>query len=913
MRKKEFLINAVRMVEVEGSPNVPTSLHYTGKGRLLIGSAAIAAAERRNQINEDFKIDLGNIEPGSAPKRMFKTSDGEKRSAAALTGDYLHEILNCTKEWLADNGISKSASILLAEPLSMQTELASSDWLSNYRRNLERILRGKRLLHPDGFKDIEFLPEPFAVFQYYRYGHRHPIVAERTKHHALVLDFGGGTFDVCIIETTKEGDISQSGRNSRPLAASSAPIGGFFINRVVAEELFRKYVIPKHENAKFRKGLEVYNGWRKNVVDLGTVSDEYRNFVENFHCSIYAIENPKITICNSVIDWSLDTSHSLSVPVVLPKHPFLADEQTVNLQLQATELREIFMNRVWKQRLVPVIHHALQRGKEELNGAPISVVLLSGGSANMRWLGELLQRDFSQDLVHAEVLRIANFQEVVAKGLAIECARRFYNEDGDFASVTYNRLCLILDADASGQEIRPFKGRTNGLPSVADLPGVLLPSASVLKSFMDRPMKWRVRLDRPPRRQLEYYFLRSSFNPNDIENLQNIEEHTVYTPKETSFDQHLQVQLTVKADGTSLPRFVYKTGRTEEEETAVVGKPFYLDMTYNVAGSGSAAYIGVDFGTSNSSVSFVDASSIEIYRTRSEEASWVELSDLVAILPYPLAGPLASYLGQSDQSGLITHAMEFVEATLAMAAYVAYFDYCVHKGRAETHIFKGFTQRSAGPLWGLLKECLAQSRKRATISAPYAELLGPELHKPIDDVVTFFAQWKHGKSSDASIDTLRPVQILANISQKVFAENTFGFFEHVRKQRFATEYTGLFRYASGSPPFIRVLEYHGTQAFSEDEPFLFNEETGKALSLQPLLFWEKCPNHPDTGTHCFLFDKSAKESGVFSFKAATFPCVLEVTKTNEYSALANRLEQFLQIDPILQLLDVKGTPEETAR
>src|SRR5437762_1177000 len=126
-------------------------------------------------------------------------------------------------------------------------------------------------------------------------------------------------------------------------------------------------------------------------------------------------------------------------------------------------------------------------------------------------------------------------------------------------------------------------------------------------------------------------------------------------------------------------------------------------MTYNVAGSGAAAYIGVDFGTSNSSVSFVDASSIEIYRTRSEEASWVELSDLVSILPYPLAAPLASYLGQSDQAGLVTHAMEFVEAALAMAAYVAYLDYCLHKGRGETHIFKGFTQRSAGPLWGLLK------------------------------------------------------------------------------------------------------------------------------------------------------------------------------------------------------------------
>ena len=219
MRKREFLINAVRMVEVDGSSNVPTNLFYPSKGRALIGSAAIAATSRRNQLNEDFKIDLGNIDPSSSsPKRLFRSADGEKRSASALTGDFLHELLLHTRGWLDDNGISKSTNILLAEPLSMQTDLASADWLSKYRRNLERILSGK------GFENIEFLPEPFAVFQYYRYGHRHPIVAERTKHHALVIDFGGGTFDVCIIETTKEGDISQSGRNSRPLAASSLRI-----------------------------------------------------------------------------------------------------------------------------------------------------------------------------------------------------------------------------------------------------------------------------------------------------------------------------------------------------------------------------------------------------------------------------------------------------------------------------------------------------------------------------------------------------------------------------------------------------------------------------------------------------------------------------------------------------------------
>jgi len=58
-----------------------------------------------------------------------------------------------------------------------------------------------------------------------------PFVAERGKKQALVLDFGGGTLDVCIIETDKEGDIKKGDPNSKPLAAASAPVGGFYVNR----------------------------------------------------------------------------------------------------------------------------------------------------------------------------------------------------------------------------------------------------------------------------------------------------------------------------------------------------------------------------------------------------------------------------------------------------------------------------------------------------------------------------------------------------------------------------------------------------------------------------------------------------------------------------------------------------------
>lgn len=606
MNKKELLINTVRMIDIDGSTNIPTVLFYVPDDKVLTGSSALAAATNRRQVNEDFKIDLGNHEPKSARLgRRFTTATGTKKLAVELTADFLYQLLLHVRDWLSNNDIVESTNIMLAEPLAMQTDSAPVDWLSNYRKNLRGLVIGK------GFEKIDFLPEPFAVFQYYRYGLRHPIVAERTKHIALVIDFGGGTFDVCIIESTKEGDISQTGRNSRPYGSSSNPVGGFYINRMIAEELFRKYAPPLKES-KTKKGLDLYKNWQKDLQDLSTTADEYQNFVRNFHEAIYEVENLKLTLCKSITNWGLDAPLTLTAPIAIPKDPFSTASGFTNVQFSATELRNAFIGKVWEQRLKSIIRIALQRGKEELSGAPISVVLLSGGSANIGWLRELLQRAFASELSNAEILRLPDFQEVVAKGLAVECARRFYNQEGDFSSVTYNRLCLILDPDGSECKVRPFRPRTEGLPNVADMPGVLLPSASVLRSFIEKPMRWKVKLEHPPRKRLDYYFLRSSFIPDDLDNLQNIKERTVFTPRNCPFDAHVQVELVVKQDGTTKPRFIYKSGRNEEETIAVDGNPFYLDMVYSQTSAGSKAYIGLDFGTSNTSIAFVDQSSTDV-------------------------------------------------------------------------------------------------------------------------------------------------------------------------------------------------------------------------------------------------------------------------------------------------------------
>lgn len=178
------------------------------------------------------------------------------------------------------------------------------------------------------------------------------------------------------------------------------------------------------------------------------------------------------------------------------------------------------------------IADAIHRARSDLAGKAISICLLSGGSSNIRWIKPLIDRDLRSLLPDAELIELnENFQEIVAKGLAIECTRRFYTEgSGDFRAVTYNRLCLALRANDGQVEVKRYRPiGDDRRPNVSD-DGVLLPSASILSGMIDVPLRWKVSLSKPPTHVLDYYFMKSSFEPEDVQNLHNI-DHRILTPK----------------------------------------------------------------------------------------------------------------------------------------------------------------------------------------------------------------------------------------------------------------------------------------------------------------------------------------------------------------------------------------------
>lgn len=842
--QKTLFIQAVDSVKFEGQANVPTALYYTSAG-IRYGVDALEQAPTSDAVHHDFKVALGNLDPGAVNRREIVVATGERKSPHALTNDFLKSVLDAAEAWIAQRGLKKAPSILIAEPLALSGQSVATDaWLANYRNHIRRMLSSR-------FKDIDFLPEPFAVFQYYRYGMRHPLVAQQKRHVALVIDFGGGTFDVSVIDTTAQGDIRKGGRNSRPLAASSRAVGGFFIDDALAESLLLD-TVPPNRRQDIRTALGKYHEWRCGKVSrIEDLRADYQTFIRNFLRLRYEVELAKISVCRLIKDWSLEASFSSppAARVNVPSEPLKAESPISEVRLDAYRIREVFVEKVWKTQLMPSLKESFDRARDSLHGEPISVVLLSGGSANIRWLRSLIEARFADELQGVIPLDLqADFQEIVSKGLAVECARRYFTEGhGDFRATTYNKLCLVLRADEGGIEVKTFRPQSPELPhEVESERGVLIPAASTIGAMLDRPLRWKVRLPHPPKHRLDYFFLRSSLDPDDLASLHNVVDKSVFTPSKTNFDQQIQVELSVKADGTTTPRFIYRAGGRGIEPVAVAGKPFYLDMTYGTTDSVSEGYLGLDFGSSNSSVSYVDQAAIEIFRERQGDSGWLELSDLVNVLPYPVSCPLERYLAEISEALFVTRALDVVEAVLTLACYTAYLEYCANVGRSTTRLFKSFGKRSAGPLLGLLRSCVAQLGKRASFSKGFAPIVDGPLAGEISTAIDNLAKSKHGKLG--SLDHKRIVRMLCNISKNALEGKALGSFEDVKQERFGKTYRGVFRIARGGhTTFIQTFSYTGSSPFNDLDLYLVDLEEKRALSLTPLFIWYESPGARRSG------------------------------------------------------------------
>ena len=900
--KKDLFITAVQLTPIDGARTIPTAVYYNDRD-IIIGHDALDQPALTERLRDNFKIELGRRDPSKLVAKRTSIDGKVARSPIGIARDFCDKALSKLSHELESRGQPYPRRILIAEPLSLAGgEAATDSWLANYRASLRRIFFNK-------FKEIDFMPEPFAVFQYYRYGIRHPLIAQKQRHTALVIDFGGGTFDVSIIETTTDGDISQGGRNSRPLSASSIPVGGFFVNKQIGTDLLFENVDKEVSKTAIRRAIIKFDDIKNfDYGELEELSESQICFFNVYRKLLRYIEDAKISICSSVPNWQLDEdlSNSAAIRIRVPRRPFSNNSETVEVRLDAERIRRIFEIQVWQQKLLPAIRSGLARASRELGGKSPSVVLLSGGSSNMRWLTYLIKRDLSDDFAEAEVLELSeDFQEIVAKGLAVECARRYFTKgEGDFRAVTYNRLCLTLDPNGNGPEIKRFRPSSEYLPKESFENGVLLPSASSLRGRIGKSLRWKTKLSTTPSRYLEYYFLRSSFEPDDLENLHNFLDRKVETPAGTKFGATIEIELTVREDGAAFPKFIYSQGGDRGEEVIVAGNPFFLDMTFAAEEVYGDSYLGFDFGTSTSAFSLVENANVDEFTQRSRDRNWRNLGDLVHALPYPIAHPLACFVAETSKERIEKWGRETLESMLSVAAYICFAEYCA-KGRKKTSsMFKGYAQRSAGPLWDFLKKCSNKLGNEGIFSDHMIALTNGEIALEVDSAVNEVAQEKHGKIA-SGLDYPRIIGIVGNTLAKLFVENHMGWFEDVKLEQFSFgKFSGIFRSVQGPhAPFGNLFEYQGDQSIPPGLVFLISPERGIALNLSPLIL-SGLKSSPRLKAHeVYLYDIYRHKEHEFAYKAVQEDEEFRLAAKGRFSGIHSQLSDMRENDGLITLFN----------
>lgn len=902
--EKTLFIEATELIRINGQTYIPTALYYYEEKReTLFGQSAIDKLTQNKIVNTNFKVELGdyNINQKRDDRKLFEAADGSEKSAFQLADDFFGFVLeNVEGQILIPSYEKKGLKIIVAEPLSFQIQDTDSNWIKNYRENIRRILH-----HYD---TVEFLPEPFAVYQFYRYGLKIPQLQDKLKHIALIIDFGGGTFDVSIIESTRSGDISSGGKHSKPLAASSQPIGGFYINEKIGDYLIkRSFEKDSPDRKKAEQYIRTFRRVKKGELDYDSLNDEKRAFIKNLGRLIQLVESEKINLCNRIRNWDINADCYDKVLINIPQNPFSKNTAWYSAAFYGHELRKIFLREIWNKNIRKIVRSAIDRASDSLKGKEITVTLISGGSSNIRWLEKLVISEFSDELGHAKPVPLsASFQEVVAKGLAIECARRYYDPESEFVSVTYNPVRLLLNPDDKGLEVKKYISIENKIDMGGSKDGDLIPSAQALKYYTQEPLQWRVRLNHPPKHFLRYYFMRPSNKPindqpNDLHNLYNI-NNIVYTTPGTKFGGKIRVELVIKADGTAIPKFIYRVGHGDAgvEEYAETGAPFVLDMTSDNEMIDANRYIGFDFGTSNSSVCFLTNEHIHTLEIKSKDRYWLELKQLVTQLPYPISYLLRKYLSVIDIEKSVDAARDAFEAFLGFAAYIAASELLANN-KFDEGIMKSFAHRSMGPLKDLLSRCLTKLGRKAFFSEPFSVLFSKHLEE-LELAISNFNKHKHKMLSAKLIDCHTYMKLMGNICHKAMQNRLFGYFEDIRQVKFKKGvYSGIFRLAHDNQPFMEALNYKGKSSFNTSEPIIVDLDSKKGLSLFPFFFWDEEPSNLNN-IRCYIFDKVKKKS--FFYKAIDEDASIELD--SRYEDLKDQMDQIVMgSDTSSSILDIE--------
>jgi len=399
--------NGVEVLELNPQSSLPYSLpsisylHKDGlelAGTDAVEQFAITGAQRTacQHCPLVFRGKVGRKRDIHSPCRQYRSGSGclDSRLMGGIKTELSNDCFKRTHSWARDFEMEDLAAVVISalkrradqhvgrkvrravigHPVAFSG--ASGDRFAELQGLAEDRLR--EAAHRAGFAEVELYPEPAAAALHEELG----------DGHSIAVDFGGGTFDVAVIEIRGgEGEV---------VSLQGAAIGGSVLDRLI----FERKVAPRlglHRSSipnSFKKRLSSWSDFKHLLTDPLTfliVSEIERAdpragalisaIIRDGQAYRFykAIENAKIALADVEVS-------------SIEFHPPRGD---LSIPLYRTELEE--MAEPYLRTIEDQIMKALHQAKVE--PAEVSTVLRTGGSSHLVPFVEMLNRLFGAEKV----------------------------------------------------------------------------------------------------------------------------------------------------------------------------------------------------------------------------------------------------------------------------------------------------------------------------------------------------------------------------------------------------------------------------------------------------------------------------------------------------------------------------------
>jgi Fic family protein len=540
---------------------IPSILSYDqSSGHYVIGLAARALGIKGQTNAFNFKPDLGlSLAKFENKKYWVRADEATGRRARVLSAK---DVTRSFLETLFAEFSEHPDALIIGEPA-----IRDESWREYFRSHVREVFKELGLPAPI------FFPEPFAVFQYYRHvaGAIPKVGAPQT---VLIVDFGGGTFDTCIIQTTQSGDLSRGGATAVPLGVQSVAKAGRDIDKALLDIVVKR---ARSDGVRFK-------------------DDPIKRAEHSAIPVLFFLENAKVNLskslqgrsfnedCNSVIE-------EISIPAGV-LHP----NTDIHSHLTGEDLKRA-IHTLWRRDLgdtmLKCIREAGQRLKIDI--ARIDRVLLAGGSARLPFLSELVFTTLATLVRREDIIIGEAAGEAVAYGIAIECRE----QSRRIPTLASDRMapCVLNDLYLSFAPTR----RDDPHPAIIRRPQHSEDGHLVITPFEcdDLTAKYLLELPFAPKKQLFYWFTQQPVDDNAMEHRLNIANDVISVPPHGS--SRLRMELHFAKNGEITPHFEFLVAGSKSRQEFAPAKcsPFYFTDLRVVEGR---RYFGLDFGTSNSYV-----------------------------------------------------------------------------------------------------------------------------------------------------------------------------------------------------------------------------------------------------------------------------------------------------------------------